>query len=162
MKINKKKNDIPKGSIILKPLPKSIGVEDVDGFVDTIRDLLLSAKNENWDYTINKKYNYCYHNYELIINSNDIEINALVYLDSDKADLGRFHIKSEEGGLKRFLSASGTGLDNDLLLFLWDYIIEWESNNNTKTYNNYEEIFQSIRKNLKSLNRDRKLNDLFK
>ena len=38
--------------IILKPIPKPIRVDEVEGFESTIKDILLSAKNENWESTI--------------------------------------------------------------------------------------------------------------
>lgn len=153
-------NEIEKDCIILKPIPESIKIDDVEGF-DVISDILITAKSECWDYSINKSDNL----YEVNIKSSDIEILAALWFDEafdEKVSLPRFHIKNREvSGQIRFLNVKDTVLDNDLILFLWDYIIEWENNKNTEEYNNYKEIFLGIRKNLKSLNRDRKLNDLF-
>ena len=152
--------------IILKPIPKLNKVDEVEGFEDTIRDVLLSAKNENWDCTIKFDDNLYYQNYDLDITSGGgfdrIEISALVRVDKEeednKIDLGRFWIKKEGS----FIRVEDTYLKNDLLVFLWDYILEDEIKKRSESVDLYKQNFENLRKSLKSLNRDRKLDELFK
>lgn len=165
---SKKKVDsdkINKDSIVLKPIPKDFGIDQVEGFEDTVRDVLVSAKNENWKCTIIKDEEYYYTNYDLTILSEGvepIEISALVRIEnSDNAiDLGRFWIKKNGS----FITVEDTYLENDLLVFLWDFILEYEVNNRSNKYSIYKENFEDIRKSLKNLyierNREKKLDEL--
>jgi hypothetical protein len=152
--------------IILKPIPKPIRVDEVEGFESTIKDILLSAKNENWESTI-KLNHYTIGSddyYTIYISSNDdepISIDALVDLVGidrpfDNIRLGRFWIKKSGS----FTTVENTYLKNDLLVFLWDYILEDEMKKNQRQYDRFKENFENLRVSLKSLNRDRKLNEL--
>lgn len=148
--------------IILKPIPKPIRVDEVEGFESTIKDILLSAKNENWESTI-KLNHYTIgsddYYYTIDISSNDdepISIDALVSIDIDNIRLGRFWIKKSGS----FTTVENTYLKNDLLVFLWDYILEDEMKKNQRQYARFKENFENLRVSLKSLNRDRKLDEL--
>ena len=152
--------------IILKPIPKPIRVDEVEGFESTIKDILLSAKNENWESTIKlNHYNISSDDYyEISIVSNGVEpisIDALVDLVDidrpfDNIRLGRFWIKKSGS----FTTVENTSLKNDLLVFIWDYILEDEMKKNRRQYDRFKENFENLRGGLKSLNRDRKLDEL--
>lgn len=155
--------------IILKPIPKPIRVDEVEGFESTIKDILLSAKNENWKSTIKlNHYNISSDDYyEISIVSNGVEpisIDALVDICNghvvdrpfDNIRLGRFWIKKSGS----FTTVENTSLKNDLIVFLWDYIIEDEIKKNRREYARFKENFETLRGGLKSLNRDRKLDEL--
>lgn len=154
--------------IILKPIPKPIRIDEVEGFEETIKDILLSAKNENWESTIKlNHYNISSDDYyEISIVSNGVEpisIDALVDLVDidrpfDNIRLGRFWIKK----LGSFTTVENTSLKNDLLVFLWDYILEDEMKKNQRQYDRFKENFENLRKSLTTLNRDRKLDELFR
>lgn len=155
--------------IILKPIPKPIRVDEVEGFESTIKDILLSAKNENWESTIKlNHYNISSDDYyEISIVSNGVEpisIDALVDICNghvvdrpfDNIRLGRFWIKKSGS----FTTVENTSLKNDLLVFLWDYIIEDEMKKNRREYTRFKENFETLRGGLTALNRDRKLDEL--
>lgn len=148
--------------IILKPIPKPIEVDEVEGFEEIIKDILLTAKNENWKSTIKlNHYNIsseAYY-YTIDISSNvdePISIDALVSIDIDNIRLGRFWIKKSGS----FTTVENTSLKNDLLVFLWDYILEDEMKRNKRQYDRFKENFETLRGGLKSLNRERKINEL--
>ncbi len=162
-----KVESIPKDSIVLKPIPKDLEIDQVEGFDDTIRDVLVSAKNENWDCTIIRDENWDCTSYDLTILSGGdepIEISALVriYEKSKKIDidLDRFWIRKTGS----FISVDDTYLENDLLVFLWDFILEYEVKGNSFKYFLYKADFENIRKSLKNLyierNREKKLDEL--
>jgi len=151
--------------IILKPIPKAPVVDEVEGFEETIKDVLISAKNENWKSTIKLNYytigtdDY----YEISIVSNDVEpisIDALVGIGNERVFnniiLGRFWIKKSGSTI----CVEDTYLKNDLIVFIWDYILEDEMKKNKLHYARYKENFQTLRKGLKSLNRERKINEI--
>lgn len=148
--------------IILKPIPKLNKVDEVEGFEDTVNDVLLSAKNENWDCTIKFDDNLYYHNYDLDITSGGgfdrIEISAFVRVDKEDRSicLQRFWIKKEGS----FIRVEDTYLKNDLLVFTWDHILDNEIKKRSTEYDLYKQNFEIIRKGLKSLNRDRKIDEL--
>lgn len=155
--------------IILKPIPKPIRVDEVEGFEEIIKDILLSAKNENWESTIKlNHYNISSDDYyEISIVSNGVEpisIDALVDICNghvvdrpfDNIRLGRFWIKKSGS----FTTVENTSLKNDLLVFLWDYIIEDEMKKNRREYTRFKENFETLRGGLTALNRDRKLDEL--
>ena len=155
--------------IILKPIPKPIRVDEVEGFESTIKDILLSAKNENWESSIKlNHYNISSDDYyEISIVSNGVEpisIDALVDICNghvvdrpfDNIRLGRFWIKKSGS----FTTVENTSLKNDLLVFLWDYIIEDEMKKNRREYTRFKENFETLRGGLTALNRDRKLDEL--
>ena len=152
--------------IILKPIPKPIEVDEVEGFEEIIKDILLTAKNENWKSSI-KLNHYTIGSddyYEISIVSNGVEpisIDALVDLVGidrpfDNIRLGRFWIKKSGS----FTTVENTYLKNDLLVFLWDYILEDEMKKNQRQYDRFKENFENLRGGLKSLNRERKINEL--
>jgi hypothetical protein len=148
--------------IILKPIPKTTRVDEVEGFESTIKDILLSAKSENWKSTI-KLNHYTIgsddYYYTIDISSNDVEpisIDALVSIDIDNIRLGRFWIKKSGS----FTTVENTYLKNDLLVFLWDYIIEDEMKKNQRQYDRFKENFENLRGGLTALNRDRKIDEL--
>ena len=148
--------------IILKPIPKPIEVDEVEGFEEIIKDILLTAKNENWKSTIKlNHYNISSDDYyyTIDISSNvdePISIDALVSIDIDNIRLGRFWIKKSGS----FTTVENTSLKNDLLVFIWDYILEEEMKRNKRQYDRFKENFETLRGGLKSLNRDRKINEL--
>lgn len=148
--------------IILKPIPKPIEVDEVEGFEEIIKDILLTAKNENWKSTIKlNHYNISSDDYyyTIDISSNDdepISIDALVSIDIDNIRLGRFWIKKSGS----FTTVENTSLKNDLLVFIWDYILEDEMKKNQRQYDRFKENFETLRGGLKSLNRERKINEL--
>ena len=165
--INKKKSPVVETKketkdIILKPIPKPIEVDEVEGFEEIIKDILLTAKNENWKSTIKlNHYNISSDDYyyTIDISSNDdepISIDALVSIDIDNIRLGRFWIKKSGS----FTTAENTSLKNDLLVFIWDYILEDEMKKNQRQYDRFKENFETLRGGLKSLNRERKINEL--
>lgn len=148
--------------IILKPIPKPIEVDEVEGFEEIIKDILLTAKNENWKSTIKlNHYNISSDDYyyTIDISSNDdepISIDALVSIDIDNIRLGRFWIKKSGS----FTTVENNSLKNDLLVFIWDYILEDEMKKNQRQYDRFKENFETLRGGLKSLNRERKINEL--
>ena len=157
--INKKKSPVVETKketkdIILKPIPKPIEVDEVEGFEEIIKDILLTAKNECWKSNIRLKN---YNRYEISIVSNDVEpisIDAVVNIDN--ISLGRFWIKKSGS----FTTVENTSLKNDLIVFIWDYILEEEMKRNKIQYNRFKENFETLRGGLKSLNREKKINEL--
>jgi hypothetical protein len=53
-------------------------------------------------------------------------------------------------------------ISNDVIVFLWDYIIEYHQNENEETKNYYQATIDDISSKLKTLRRSEKLNNILK
>ena len=157
----KKYWDTPKGSIILKPIPKSVMAEDVDGIEDLLYDVISSAKDECW----NCEFQYgiwSSNGYHMLIKSPDglVTIESIIrmgYTD-DNPRIIRFTIMSED----KHLSIGVDKHYNEIVLFLWNFILEKHINENSIDYKNLKSKIEHISKNLKSLNRNKILDELLK
>lgn len=162
-----KYSDIKPGSIVLKPIPKSVQTSDVDGFEELVRDVLISAKEEEWpcEFVNNSVWGRD-GGYEMNITSldNSLSISSVIrvsrYSDITEPRLLRFVIKK---GLTRYISVPiESDINNDILVFLWDFVLDKHIRENKSTYVIYKESFDDIRTSLKSLNRNRILAELLK
>ncbi len=158
----KKYWDIPVGSIILKPIPKSIEVEDVEGLEELLSNVMKSAKDECW------KCEFQYgvwsgNGYHMIITSPDglVSIDSIIrmgYSDADNPRILRFNINTRN----KNLNIGGTKYYNEIIIFLWDFILQKHINENSDNYKNIKFTIDHISKNLKSLNRNKILDQLLK
>lgn len=163
----KKYGDIKPGSIVLKPIPKSVETNDVEGFEELVRDVLISVKEEEWPCEFVHSSIWSRDGYEMKITSldNSITISAVIrissYSSKTDARLIRFTIKKQNSD--NYVSVpSDSDICNDLLLFLWDFVLDKHTKENKYTYDIYKESFDDIRTSLKSLNRNRILAELLK
>jgi hypothetical protein len=154
----KKYWDIPKDSIILKPIPKTIKTEDVDGSEDLLSNVISSAKDENWKPEF--KYGmWSTNGYHIILKSPDelIEIESIIRI-YDQPRIIKFNIKSGD----KNLNIEGNKYYNQIIVFLWDFILQKHINENSEDYNKIKSKIKHINKNLKSLNRNKILDELLK
>jgi hypothetical protein len=159
----KKDETIPKDSIILKPIPKDVKISDVEGVYDTISDLLQTAKNENWQYDIEKGSNYYCKNYDININSpstdDPISISGLIRIyTGDTIEVKLIWARIKKNGKSTLICDEN--FNNELILFFWDFVLEENIKLNSITYDNYKKTFDDIRKSLKSINRNKKIDEL--
>jgi hypothetical protein len=151
---------IPKDSIILKPLPKSITYLDVDPNTKLLDDVFESIKLENWDINIIEQSGptLCW---DIVFTSSYgvvFKSRLRLFSSSDKPRLGWCSIIDENGNIS---------VDNDLLgdkviVFLWEYLVKYYEDINTKESREMQIKINNISTKLKTLNRDRRLNEIFK
>jgi hypothetical protein len=154
----KKYWDIPKNSIILKPIPKQIKTEDVDDTEDLLSNVIKSAKDENWKHEF--KYGIWSNNgYHIILKSPDklIEIESIIRI-YDQPRIIKFNIKSGDENL----NIEGIKYYNQIIIFLWDFILQKHIDQNSEEYNEIKSKIKRINKNLKALNRNKILDQLLK
>jgi hypothetical protein len=160
----KRFSNLKKDSIILEPIPKVVEVEDVDGVEELLKDILLSAKEESWGCEFLTNGLWSHDGYEMKISSPDgsIVINSVIrdYSSSlSSPRLLRFNVSTSS--VPR-LSIKSDKFENDILVFLWDFILDKHIKENSYKYEEFKNSITEIRKNLKSLNRNRILNELLK
>jgi hypothetical protein len=154
----KKYWNTPKDSIILKPIPKQLKSEDVDGMQELLSNIISSAKDESW--LCEFKYGILSSNgYHMIITSPDklIKIETMIRLGYDNDPrIIKFNIITNQ----QQLNISCNKYYNQIIVFLWDFIIEKHINENSNDYKVIKSKIDHINKNLKSFNRNNLLNQL--
>ena len=162
----KKYADIKPGSIVLKPIPKTVETNDVEGFEELVRDVLISAKEEEWPCEFLQSSIWSRDGYEMKITSldNSLTISAVIRISSysNKMDARLIRFTIRRGFTSTVSVPIVSDICNDLLVFLWDFVLDKHIRENKSSYDNYKENFDDIRKGLKSLNRNRILAELLK
>jgi hypothetical protein len=83
--------------------------------------------------------------------------------DSGEMYLSAFSILNGERGYTHSGSISiddKSKIANDIIIFLWDYIIEYHQNENEETRIYYQSTIDDISSKLKTLRRSEKLNNI--
>lgn len=164
---SKKEPKIEKGSIILKPLPEKVDSDLVEGAEEMLSEVLESVKLEGWEVDIKDNGVYSGEAYDISIKSHndDIIIDSVIryrsYLHDDfEARLIRFRILTDDiNGIKLY-SFTDSKYKNDIIVFLWDFILEKHLDDNRIEIENYKSIINTIRKKLTGLRRSERLNQL--
>jgi hypothetical protein len=155
----KRYSGIKSGSIILDPIPVSLKVEDVDGVDDLLCDVISSAKSESWVCVFQYGL-WSSDGYHMIISSPDglVSIDAIIRFGygRDNPRILRFNIKSGES----ILGIGGEKYYNEIMLFLWDFILEKHVSENLDEWKRISECMVIISGNLRSLRRSRLLDEL--
>lgn len=167
IKKSEKQPKIEKGSIILKPLPEKIDTDLVEGAEEMLVEVLESVKLEGWtvDITDNSIYSGEAYNINIKSHNGDIIIDSVIryrsYLINDfEARLIRFRILTDDiNGIKSY-SFAESKYKNDIIVFLWDFILEKHLEENRIEVENYKSTINTIRKKLVGLRRNEILNQL--
>ena len=167
IKKSEKQPKIEKGSIILKPLPEKVDTDLVEGAEEMLSEVLESVKLEGWtvDITDNSIYSGEAYNINIKSHNEDIIIDSVIryrsYLINDfEARLIRFRILTDDiNGIKSY-SFAESKYKNDIIVFLWDFILEKHLEENRIEVENYKYTINTIRKKLVGLRRNEILNQL--
>lgn len=164
---SQKEHKIEKGSIILKPLPEKVNSDLVEGAEEMLSEVLESVKLEGWEVDIKDNAVYSGEAYDISIKSHngDIIIDSVIryrsYIHDDfEVRLIRFRILTGDiNGIKSY-SFADSKYKNDIIVFLWDFILEKHLDENRIEVENYKSIINTIRKKLTGLRRSERLNQL--
>lgn len=164
---SQKEPKIEKGSIILKPLPDKVDSDLVEGVEEMLSEVIESVKLEGWEVDIKESSFFRGEAYDIIIKShNDVVIDSVVRYKSRYSStdfdirLLRFKISTNDiSGIKSY-SFTDSKYKNDIIVFLWDFILEKHLEDNRIEIENYKSIINTIRKKLTGLRRSERLNQL--
>src|ERR1035437_2319397 len=166
---NKIKPVVKQPGILLKPIPSGVKYEDVDKNYQLVRDVIESCKLEDWSVLVEAEMlvaaSSSRYDVKLTSPSKDVVIRSRV----------RFYAIDNVGGgvIKRqpylptfIISSKNTSIsiggdsaiENELIEFLWGYIIKYHEDENTVSTIAYNNSIKEISSNLKTLSRNRKLN----
>lgn len=165
---SQKEPKIEKGSIILKPLPEKVDSDLVEGAEEMLAEVLESVKLEGWEVDIKDNCVYSGEAYDISIKSHngDIIIDSVIryrsYLihDDFEVRLIRFKISTYDISGTKSYSFTDSKYKNDIIVFLWDFILEKHLDDNRIEIENYKSIINTIRKKLTGLRRSERLNQL--
>jgi len=149
--------------VLLKPIPDNITYEDVDKNQTLVRDVIESIKLEEWKVEVKPDFGLG-RSYDVNFTSHDGNVKFI-----NKIGLGfgglekdpylrQCHIRSTDGSI--VIDREKSPMTNDILIFLWDYIIKYHENENSDRTNSYLQSIKSIGSKLKTLNRSRKLDEI--
>jgi len=148
--------------IVLKPIPKEYNYEEIDPDHNTVYDVLKSIKLEEWKPEIDEEFSIGNSkDYSVKFQSHDSKVRVrsrmCFYNDSDNDMYFSFYINSKDISIK---IDEKSIIRDDIILFLWDYIIEYHENKRSVSKTYYDNGIKNITSNLKALNRSKKLNSI--
>jgi len=165
---SQKEHKIEKGSIILKPLPEKVDSDLVEGAEEMLSEVLESVKLEGWGVDIKDNVVYSGEAYDIIIKSHndDVVIDSVVRYKSRYSStdfdirLLRFKISTYDISGAKSYSFTDSKYKNDIIVFLWDFILEKHLEENRIEIENCKSTINTIRKKLTGLRRSERLNQL--
>lgn len=162
----------PPVNVIVGKIPENISLSDVDPKHTLIRDVLESARLEDWKAEVEQDHRLSgSFAYMLGFNnpSNTVEIKVRFYLDEEtrgkggiyKPSVGFLIIKTAESVVSYDKDENkGSDIENEICLFLWENVIKYHKNINDQLKRDYENSIKNIKSKLTTLNRDRKLKNI--
>jgi hypothetical protein len=153
----------PEG-VFLKSIPERPTYESVDPNHKLIYDVMESVKLENWKVDIEADVSYHSKTWQVNFESpTGIRIRSRIRsynLSDNDVILGSFTILSDKGS--RISIDDKSKISNDVLIFIWGYILEYYQNENDESRIYFESTINYISSKLKTLRRSEKLNDILK
>ena len=148
----------PEG-IILKVIPDKPTYESLDPKHKLVYDVIESVKLENWKVEVEPDISYHSKTWQVKFESpTGIRIRSRLR-DNGQMYLSSFSILNT--GIGGTISIDNDSkISNDVIIFLWDYIIEYHQNENEETRNYYQSIIDDISSKLKTLRRSERLNNI--
>jgi len=158
----KKKRVIKDNTLTLKPIPKQIGFEDVQPDYKLVYDILETIKLEDWNYKIDKGIGEDVYDIN-IYSSYGMSISSRIRIYNDGPCLSWFSIVKESTpttGEKTLTFNNSDSVNNDVIIFIWDYIIKYHESLNEGDFNKYSDTIDVISNELKTLNRNERLDKI--
>ena len=132
--------------------------ENVEPDCQTFYNFIENIKLEKWKAKIAEDFSWG-KSWTVTIESHDGKSNIRgkirKYDDDSDVELSWCVIVSGDESL-----TAPDPIKSDIILFLWDYIIEYYDNNNLEITESYKRSISNINSSLKTLNRTKKLNNI--
>jgi hypothetical protein len=148
----------PEG-IMLKVIPDKPTYQSLDPKHKLVYDVMESVKLENWKVEVEADISYHSKTWKVNFESpTGIRIRSRIR-ENSQIYLSNFSILNT--GIGGTISIDNESkISNDVIIFLWDYIIEYHQNENEETRNYYQSIIDDISSKLKTLRRSETLNNI--
>lgn len=163
-KIRDKSEEVIKrydGVITLEKIPNKISYSDVEPDWKTFYDFMENIKLEGWKAEVTEDRlridrDSCWV-VNIISHDQTSSMTARLRDYGDGVFLSNCNIRA--GGTSLSISR-GDKISSDIILFMWDYIIEHYENMNNDSINSYKNSINRINAQLKTLNRSKRLNNI--
>ena len=150
--------------ILLKQIPDKPTYEDLDKEHKLIYDVMKSVKLENWKVEITPDISYSSESWEVNFESQTgIRIRSRIRSRDKSLYLIAFTVINGDRGFTNSGSISihdDSKIKDDVVSFIWSYILEYHENENKETRLYYQSIIDNISSKLKTLRRSEKLNNI--
>ena len=151
----------PQG-IFLKEIPNKPTYEDLDKDHKLVYDIMESVKLEKWKLEITPDISYSSSSWEVNFESQTgIRIRSRLRKreggTSPGLYLSSFRVYVDKGSV--FID-DGSKIENDVISFLWDYVVKYHENENEEIRIYYQDTIDDISSKLKTLKRSERLNNI--
>lgn len=145
--------------IMLKVVPDKPTYESLDPSHKLVYDIMESARLENWKVEVEADISYHSKTWEVNFESpTGIRIRSRIR-ENSQIYLSNFSILNT--GIGGTISiADDSKVSNDVIIFIWDYIVEYHLNENEETRLYYQSIIDDISSKLKTLRRSEALKNI--
>jgi len=153
---------IKQEGIVLKPLPKELTYNELDPDFNTVYDVLESIKIEGWQLEFEEEFSISGKSYSLNFQSHDslVRVRSKIRTYDNKQDrdiYSMFYLITDGCSIS---IDNESPIKNDIVLFMWDYILEYHEGKKQESKEYYEDGIDKITSSLKTLNRSKKLNQI--
>jgi hypothetical protein len=152
--------------IILKVIPDKPTYESLDPENKLVYDVMESVKLEDWKVEVDSDISHHLKTWTLNFESTTgVRIRSRLRYDSLGICLSSFTVLNGGGGFNHHGSISidnESKIASDVIIFLWDYVVEYHLNENEKVRKYYQSTIDNIASKLKTLRRSEKLNNILK
>lgn len=151
--------------VFIAEIPSNVTVDDIDTDYKTLRDIIQSIDIENWKMEVEKEYSTFNESYKLTFEnpSSSIKMISKMYLRLDRKkniyepSVGFIIVSVKD---EQFITYDCKPMAYDINLFFTKKILDYHTNIRKETTIEIQKTLDHINKELKTLNRDRKLNNL--
>ena len=156
-----KPNIIKPEGIVLKPIKDKVKYEDIDPNHDLVYDVLETIKIDGWDLEFDPEISAISDrkSFRLTFTSKDYKtiLRSRITEYSGEMRLGQFVIIGQKGNIS---IDPESPIKNDLILFLWDYVLEYYEEEYKSDKIKIEDSIGAIRRSLITLRRSKRLNTI--
>jgi len=151
----------PEG-IMLKLIPDKPSYESLDPKHKLVYDVMESVKLENWKVEVEADISYHSKTWQVNFESpTGIRIRSRIRENHGIHQIYLSNFSILNTGIGGTISIDNESkISNDVIIFLWDYIIEYHQNENEETRNYYQSIIDDISSKLKTLRRSERLKNI--
>jgi hypothetical protein len=148
-----------KDATLVAKIPKHVNYNDIDPNYDTFYNFMENVKLENWQSELDVKQSGIDSCWDVELTSHDDKSKMRVRLRDygDGVFLSTCTIRS--GGTSLSIGKEDA-IAKDVILFTWDYVIEYYEMRNKGLEYSFKDSINIINSQLKTLNRSKRLNNI--
>lgn len=150
-----------KGVTTLAKIPKRVYYKDVEPDWKTFYDFMENIKLEGWKAEVEEDKLRIDRDSCWVVNlsshDGDSSMSVRIRDYGDGIFLSSCNIRAGGAGL---VASKEDSISDDIIIFIWDYIIKHYENINNDSINSYKDSINRINAQLKTLNRSKRLNNI--